>query len=141
MNKLIIFVLAIFYESLTSIYLWLPPLFGIAFILFMRAFEEQDYPALSLIVLYMIYLEVDKEIILFSSIIFFMLAHKFIVPKLRAYFQCKRCLEFIYIVLAYFGFFGISMILHKILWIEMFSFDWIVIYYILIEFMIVFLGM
>ena len=130
-------VLFIIYESLSSIYLFLPPLLAVLFVLFANAFKREDTVAIILISFCLVVFESEKGYILFSSIIYFLLIYKFVIPKLVQSFSCNSCVRIIYVVLAYIGFFIFSILISEIFMFPMPSINYYVIYYILIEFFIV----
>ncbi len=127
----------IIYESLSSIYLFLPPLFAVLFVLFARAIKNDNGVAIFLISFCLIIFEAEKGYLLFSSIIYFALIYKFVLPKLVQNFSCASCIRISYVLLAYVGFFLFSAILAKIFLLPMPSISYYIIYYIVIEFFIV----
>jgi len=127
----------ILYVSLSSIYLLLPPLFGVLFYLFMRSIDKDNNLQLLVIVMMLLMFESDKGYLLFSSLIYFVLIYRFIVPLMKQYIQCHSCLKFLYIFLTYVGFYFYTYLLAQVFWLDAPSLDWHVIYYIILEFMIV----
>lgn len=127
------------YVSLSSIYLLLPPLFGLLFVGLIRALDRDQFNRLLLIAVLLVLYEVEKGYLLISSIVFFGLTYQFAIPKLRQYIDCQWCLNLIYIIIAYIGFWLFSLILSKVFWMETPTMDWHVIVYILIEFVVVML--
>ncbi len=127
----------IIYESLSSIYLFLPPLFAVLFVLFARAIKKDDGVAIFLIAFCLILFEAEKGYLLFSSIIYFALIYKFVLPSLVQIFSCVVCVRISYVLLAYVGFFLFSTILANIFLLPMPSISYYIIYYIVIEFFIV----
>jgi len=132
-----LFLLYLVYESLSTIYLFLPPLFGVLFFYFIRSLDKQDISLLLFIVILSLVYEADKGYLFLSSLVYFSFVYKFILPKLEQVIECKRCMHLIYIVFAYIGFWLFSLLLQKIFWLEMATLDWYVIWYILFEFLLV----
>ena len=132
-----LFLLYLVYESLSTIYLMLPPLFGVLFFYFIRSLNKQDTSLLLLVVLLSLVYEADKGYLFLSSLVYFSFVYKFILPKLEQVIECKRCLHLIYMVLAYIGFWLFSLLLQQIFWLELATLDWYVIWYILFEFLLV----
>ena len=132
-----LFLLYLVYESISTIYLLLPPLFGVLFFYFIRSLNKQDTSLLLLIVLLSLVYEADKGYLFLSSLVYFSFVYKFILPKLEQVIECKRCLHLIYMVLAYIGFWLFSLLLQQIFWLELATLDWYVIWYILFEFLLV----
>jgi len=127
----------IIYESLSSVYLFLPPLFAVLFVLFAKFMDNDNGIGLFLVAFCLIVFEVEKGYLLFSSIIYFALVYKFILPKLVQNFSCNACIKASYVLLAYIGFFIFCAILSKIFMLPMPSISYYIIYYIVIEFFIV----
>jgi len=127
----------VIYESLSSIYLFLPPLFAVLFVLFVKALDDNDISQTFLIAFCLVVFETDKSYTLFSSIIYFLLIYKFIIPRLKQNFSCSACVKMVYVLLAYIGFFLFSLLLAKVFLLPTPSINYYIIYYIVIEFFIV----
>jgi len=125
------------YESLSSIYLFLPPLFGVIFFYFIRSLDKQDLSLLFFVVLFALIYEADKGYLFLSSLVYFSFVYKFILPPLHQLIECKRCMHFIYIVLAYLGYWLFSLLLQQVFWMELAAIDWHVLWYIIFEFFLV----
>ena len=132
-----LFILYLLYESLSTIYLFLPPLFGVLFFFFIRSLDKQDISLLLLIVALLLVYEADKGYLFLSSLVYFSFVYKFILPKIRQLIECRRCLHLIYIILAYIGFWLFSMLLQQMFWLELATIDGYVIWYILFEFLLI----
>ena len=132
-----LFLLYLLYESLGNIYLFLPPLFGVLFFYFIRALDRQDVSLLLLVMAMLLLYEADKGYLFFSSLVYFAFVYKFLRPKLLQMIECKRCILFIYIVAAYIGFWLFTLLLQQVLWMEMPTLDWHVLWYIIFEFFVV----
>ena len=136
-KALALLLLYLFYESLSSIYLFLPPLFGVLFFYFIRALDKQDLSLLFLVILLALIYEADKGYLFFSSLVYFSFVYKFVLPKLHQLIECRRCMHFIYIVLVYIGFWLFSLLLQQMFVLEFASIDLHVLWYILFEFFLV----
>jgi hypothetical protein len=130
-------VLFVIYESLSSIYLLLPPLLAVLFVLLGRALDKKDIFGILIVSFCLLIFEADKGFILFTSIIYFLIVQKFILPKLIQNFNCTACVNILYVLLAYLGFYLFSYLLSNIFLLPMPSINYYVIYYIVIEFLIV----
>ncbi len=133
-----LFALLLFYEVLSSIYLYLPPLLGLAFLLFVYAIEHDRLEYLVFTLAYLLVFETDREFLLFSTLFFFTIAYRIGLLKLRQIVSCDKCLDYMSIALAYLGFWFFSIILNQIIWIDLPQFDWTIFYYIFIECLVVF---
>jgi len=125
------------YEALSSIYLLLPPLLGVLFFLFIRSLKKDRLEQLLLISVMLIIFEAEKGYLFASTLFYFTFLYHLVLPKLSHYVHCETCMKFIYILLAYIGYWLFAYIIHQMFWIEMPEMDWYVISYILIEFIIV----
>jgi hypothetical protein len=139
-NSLVPFVyvlLFVVYESLSSIYLFLPPLFAVLFVLFVDALKKEDSLYIFLTAFCLVIFESQMGYPLFSSIIYLGLVYKFIIPKLKKNFGCASCIKAAYVLLAYLGFYIFLTLLSNIFLLPMPSISYYIIYYIVIEFFIV----
>jgi len=125
------------YEALSSIYLFLPPMFAVLFVLFTRAIKREDSVAIILVSFCLLVFEADKGYLLFSSIIYLTLVYKFILPKIITNFSCASCVKISYVLFSYLGFFIFSLIIANIFLLPIPSINYYIIYYIVIEFLIV----
>jgi hypothetical protein len=132
-----IFIAFSLYQSLSSIYLLLPPLLGVLFFYFIAALKKEDIAALVLVIFLLFVFEAEKDFLLFSSLVYFTFVYRFVIPRLYIMISCELCLKVILLLLAYLGFLLFSYILNQVLWVEPPSFDWHIFYYIIIEFFLV----
>ena len=136
-NSLIYIVLFFVYESLSSIYPFLPPLFGVLFILLIQALNRNDTLNVIFISFCLVIFEAENGYILFTSLIYLLIAYKFILPKLIQNFNCYSCVKFSYVFIAYVGFFMFNMLFSNIFLLDLPGASYYIIYYIVIEFFIV----
>ncbi len=129
----LLFVLLVVYEVLSTIYLFLPPLLGLAFLLFIYAVEHDRLDYLLFTIAYLFVFETDREFLLFSSLFYFSIAYRIGVERLRLIVSCHKCMDYLSIALAYLGFWFFSIILNQIIWLDLPQFDWKIFYYIFIE--------
>ena len=125
------------YVGLSNIYLFLPPLFGLLFVHFTRALDQERFGYLMLVSAMLVLYEIEKGHLMVSSLVFFALMYHFLVPKLRQFIDCQWCLKLIYVVTAYLGFWLFSLLVSKVFWMSAPSIDWHVIIYIVVEFFLV----
>lgn len=129
--------LFIIYESISSIYFFLPPLLGVLFVLLIQALDNDDTFSVLLVTFCLVIFEADNSYVLFSSVIYLWLSHKFILPKLIQSVNCQACVKFLYILIAYIGFYLFNLLFANIFFMPIPSFTYYIIYYIVIEFFIV----
>jgi len=129
--------LYLLYSSLGSIYPFLPPLLSILFVLFSRALERDDTPTLLMVSLSLLIFEANYGYWLFSSIIYFYIQHKFIIPKIVQIFSCNSCIKISYVLFSYIGYFLFLSLVSNIFLLDAPEMSYYIIYYIVIEFLIV----
>jgi hypothetical protein len=81
--------------------------------------------------------EANFGYLLFSTLIYFYLVLKFVIPKIEQNFSCEVCIRLSYIFLAYVGYYLFLVLFANIFMLEIPSWSYYIIYYILIEFLIV----
>ncbi len=139
-NPLTVFtyiLLFIVYESLSSIYLFLPPLLAVLFVLFINALKKEDTLEVFLILFCLIIYEAQMGYHLFSLIIYFSLIYKFVMPKIVQNSNCKSCINALYVLIAYLGYFIFCIFLSNVFLLPAPSINYYIIYYIAVEFFIV----
>lgn len=125
------------YTALSGIYLFLPPLLAVLFILFAKALKKQDTLYIFLVAFCLVIFESENGYMLFSTIIYFSIIYKYIMPKIVQNSSCSSCIKIATVILVYIGFFIFNAILSNIFLLPMPSINYYVIYYIVIEFLIV----
>ena len=129
--------LFVVYSSLSSIYLILPPLLAVLFVLYSNAIKKDDFSLIMLISFCLVIFEANKGYPLFSTIIYFTLVYKFIIPKIIQNFSCNSCVRISYVLLAYIGYYLFLVIVANIFLLPLPSIDYYIVYYIVIEFFFV----
>lgn len=125
------------YISISSIYLLLPPLLGVLFYYYIDAAERKQMSMIIMIVFMLLFFEAEKGFALFSTIIYFFIIYRLVIPRLHQYVYCRWCRNFIYMLIAYFGYWLFSLLIAQVFWMPLPTFDWHIFYYIVIEFLIV----
>ena len=125
------------YGSLSSIYLFLPPLLAVLFVLFSNAMKRDDLLMLLLVSFCLLLFEANKGYMLFSTIVYFALVHKFVLPKIIQNFSCNSCIKISYVLLAYLGYYIYLLFVSSIFLLPPPELNYYVIYYIVIEFFLV----
>ena len=133
----VLFMVYVAYESLSSIYLFLPPLLSIILWYMIKYIRSDNLVGMIFISLLVIIYEVDKGYILFSVLIYFVIVIYFILPKLEQFIICKSCIRFVIVLLAYVGLYVFSLIFAQAFWLDVPAISATVLYYILVEFFIV----
>jgi len=125
------------YVSLSSIYLFLPPFLAVLFIYFSKSIKNQDPVAIFLVSLCFVFFEAEKGYVLFSTIIYFTIIYKFVMPRVAQNFSCVSCIRISSVLFAYIGFFLFSLLLSNVFLLPSPDINYYIVYYIVIEFFIV----
>ena len=130
------FLLLIVYESLSTLYAYLPPLFGLVLAYLYVKNDEKTY---FFVFAYLLFFEANHSHIIFSTWIFAWIFIKFIMPLAEENIVCKRCLHVLAIFVAYIGFYLFSLIFNFLLGIEGDNFEYLIfLYYVVVESLLVF---
>ncbi len=134
---LFIFVLLVIYESISSIYLFLSPLFGVAFYLILFSIRHRKEPFLIFLsFLYILIYEIDKGFIPFSFLIFFLVYYKFIFEKIEHLFVSRNYRIFFHVLNGYIGYYLLNVVLDYLFNYPIISIDYRYIFYIFVDFLI-----
>jgi hypothetical protein len=112
-------------------------MFAVLFVLYTKAMGKQDFLLLIILAFCLVIYEADKGYQLFSSIIYFTLVNKFIIPKITKSFNCNSCIKILYVIIAYIGYYIFLALVAKIFLLEIPDINYYIVYYIVIEFFIV----
>ncbi|MDD5717464.1 MAG: hypothetical protein PHW64_06635 [Sulfuricurvum sp.] len=129
--------LFVIYISLSSIYLLFPPLLAILFFAYYDALGKHDLFGLLLVVFMLVIFEAEKGFWFGSTIVFFTVLSKYLLPKLEQLIQCRICMGAIFVALAYPGYWLFIWIANGVLLLPPPSVDWHMGLYMIIEFLII----
>jgi len=108
----IIFVVAIIYESLASMTLFMTPLLGVGFYYIVHnIYDERRYRDFILIFLYALYVEIDRSFVILSFFFFTLIFYKFLFQSFKEYVHCQNCLVLLYVAIGYLGYFIFNLFL------------------------------
>ncbi|MDQ1267823.1 MAG: hypothetical protein QG560_466 [Campylobacterota bacterium] len=124
------------YTALSGIYLFLPPLLAILFVFFSKALKEENPISLFLLFICLLLFEAENGYVLFSTVIYFAVIYKYVMPKIIQSLGCNSCIKLLTVVLVYIGFFVFHSVLSSVFLLPEPSINYHVIYYIAIEFLI-----
>jgi len=130
-------VLFVLYTSLSSVYLFLPPMLAVLFVLYSKALDKNELLLIVLISFCFMLFEANQGYFLFSTILYFSLVYKFIMPKLAQNFSCKFCLKVSYVLLSYIGLYLFLTLISKVFLLPSPEINYYIVYYIVIEFFLV----
>lgn len=108
----IYFIFATVYLSLSSIYQLFTPLLGLTVYYLLTTLKSNDniYPNI-LVFSYLVLIDITKGYFLFSSLVLFFIIYNFLAEDIEKIFRCKKCIIFGFIVVSYFGYYGLNIIL------------------------------
>ena len=137
LNALLLSGAFVVYIGLSSIYLFLPPLLAVLFLLLSRSIDKKEAYTSFLLLFCLVIFEAEKHYWLFSAIIYFSIVYKLILPKLYKISNCKPCIHFAFVLITYLGYFLFLSLLANIFILTPPDLTYYLIYYILIEFFVV----
>lgn len=120
----------VIYESLGTIYYFLPPLFGF-FTAVLVVNKRSRY--LPLVLVYMLFYEADHRYLMFSSWMFLFVFFRFIVPLVEDYIISRGTIFFLTVLISYVGLYFFVSLIYFAFGVEALNFSWLFIYYIFIE--------
>lgn len=125
------------YEALAMHHLYLPPMFGVLFYLYIKALETQKSVPFFAILLMLLVAEVSKGYVLLSTLFFFTASYFFLLPRLRSAVSCRLCINGVIVAYAYFGYWAFALLFTNMFALPSPSLDFKVLFYIAIEFFLV----
>ncbi|MFP4333190.1 MAG: hypothetical protein ACLFQJ_07800 [Campylobacterales bacterium] len=125
------------YESISSIFYLLPPLLGVALYLFIDFLEKREYFRVGVIALFLLILEADKGFIFGTTIVFFLLVYFFLLPFVNKLIGSPVFYKLIIVSVAYTGYTLFLVFIEYILRMPLFDFSYILLYYIVLETLLV----
>lgn len=136
-KQLLVVVLFVFYISLSSIYLLIPPLLAILFYSYHKALIKQDLFGLIIVSIMLLIFEAEKGFWFGSTILFFTFLSLYLLPKLEQIIQCRLCMKAIIVGLAYPGYWVFMSIVNGIFLLIPPQMEWHTMLYMVIEFMVI----
>lgn len=125
------------YSALSSIYLFLPPMFALLGFLFYRTLERHDLGTLIVFSIMLLMVEAEKGYWFGSSILFFALLSRYVMPKLEQTMRCAACIKVIFVVSAYVGYWIFVWMINSVLLLPIPALDWHILFYMAIEFALI----
>ncbi|GHS86931.1 hypothetical protein FACS189487_02090 [Campylobacterota bacterium] len=122
--------LFIVYESLSTIYYFLPPLFGFCFAL---AAVKKEPRFMWAVIVYILFYESEHSLITGSGALFLYIFIKYIMPVLEDFIMSRYVIMIIAVLFAYFGYYIFINALYFVFGANTISFSWFLIYYAAIE--------
>ncbi len=127
----------IVYVSISDIYYFLPPLFGVAYVLAQEKFESNDTSALYWFLPFFVFFETNKELPFLSTILFMAFSFKIVLPKFRKFFGYSKVFIPLFIAYAYFGYFVFLNLMGLLFDYDMPKFSWFIVFYVGVEMVLI----
>lgn len=106
----------VFYQIMSSLYLFLPLFVGIFFVYLVLNYQKEDKAVfVYLSFIYLCLYDLNKGFYLFSSILFFIIFYNLFVEKIKNFFTCSSCILVVYIVGAYIGHYFLNVFIAYLL--------------------------
>jgi len=126
------------YICLSSIYIILPPMLGVLLVLFEKSLQQKNSSLLFFIIISIILLETQQGFLVFSLLVFFLLMHKFVIPKIDQDINSPKLRNFLYVFLTYTGYILFVNLISQVFILESLHVNFFyTVFYIVIEFFIV----
>ncbi|MFA5214482.1 hypothetical protein [Sulfuricurvum sp.] len=125
------------YTSLSTLYLFLPPLLAVLFLAFYKALTRHDLFGLLIVIAMLLIFEAEKGFWFGSTIIFFTFLSRLLIPKIEQIVQCRPCMASFFVALAYPGYWVFVWLTNQIFLLELPAMDWHIVLYMAIEFLAV----
>jgi len=137
LEAIALFVLFCIYSALASIYPVLPPLLGVLFFYFVKYFESNRLSSFLYILAFLVVYEANYGYLTLSLLVYFLLLYYLLVPTLKKVLKCKICITLIDVVFVYIGFWLYTLVLNTVFWLPMPKIDWYIVFYIVVEFLVI----
>lgn len=125
------------YSAIGSIYLFLPPMFAVLGYLVYRSLERHELGMLLAFSTLLLMVEAERGFWFGSSILYFILLSRYIMPKLLQNMRCEWCIKALFVLFSYVGYWIFMKLLNSILLLNPPMLDWHVVFYMLIEFALI----
>jgi hypothetical protein len=127
----------VIYASLSTLYLFLPPLLAVLFVAYYKALNRHDLFGLLIVIAMMLIFEAEKGFWFGSTVLFFTLLSRLLIPKIEQVVQCRPCMAAFFVVLAYPVYWLFIWMSNQVFLLELPVMDWHMILYMVIEFLVV----
>ncbi len=108
----ILFIVAILYESLASMTLFMSPLLGVGFYYIVHySTHKERYSDFILIIFYTLYVEINRGLVPLSFLFFTLIFYKSVFHTMQKYIHCHICIPLLYVTLSYLGYFLFNLFL------------------------------
>lgn len=125
------------YEALAMRYLFLPPMFGVLFFLFVRTLDRRQSIAFAAVIVMLLVAESAKGYQLLSTLFFFTLSYFVVLPRFKSAVSCSLCLNAFIAAYAYFGYYLFVLLFAQMFALSVPQMDYRVLFYVVIEFFLI----
>jgi len=125
------------YISLSSIYLFLPPMLAVLYYAYYRSYIRQDLPFIIAIIAMLLVYEAEKGFWFGSSILCIGFISHYIMPRIEQVTRCENCIKAFFVSFAYILYWLFIWLFNHVFLLEIPSLDWHVILYMLIEYLLI----
>jgi hypothetical protein len=125
------------YTGLSTLYLFLPPLLAVLFLAFYKALSRHDLFGVLIVVMMMLIFEAEKGFWFGSTVLYFTLVSRMVIPKIEQVVQCRPCMGGIFVLFSYPGYWLFIWMANQMFLLELPAMDWHIGLYIAIEFLMV----
>ena len=136
LNSLVLIAAFVVYISLSSMYLFFPPLLAVLFWAFYRAIQRHDLMGLIAVVVMLLVFEAEKGFWFGSTVLFFTLVIRYFLPRIEQLVQCRLCIAAIYVGFAYPLYWLFVWMTDKVLMLSPSAIDWHMALYMIVEFLV-----
>ena len=129
LRALLLFAAGLLYEPIAALYGYPTPLLGFWFYYLLHRIDDPDYRIRNLLVLlYILYVEIDRGWIPFSFLLFFLGFYLMIYKNWGERILCSRCTLLLYIPIGYLGYYLWNLFLAYLLHLPMplFGATWLI---------------
>lgn len=137
LTSFIYVILFMTYSALSGVYQFLPHFLAVIFVLFTISLKKNDSLSLILISICLLIFEAENGYVLFSTIIYFLIIYKYVMPNIVKVISCVSCTRGLMVIFVYIGFFVFHYFLSNIFMLPLPGLSYYVVYYMIIDFFIV----
>lgn len=127
----------VIYTSLSTLYLFLPPLLAVLFVAYYKALSRHDLFGLLVVIAMMLVFEAEKGFWFGSTVLFFTGVSLLLIPKIEQVVRCRPCMGAFFVAFAYPGYWLFVWIANQVFLLELPALDWHILLYMVIEFLLV----
>ncbi|PHM17385.1 MAG: hypothetical protein CJD30_07090 [Sulfuricurvum sp. PD_MW2] len=115
----------------------MPPLLAVLFFAYHNALSKHNLFGLMIIMVMLLVLEAEKGFWFGSTVVFFTLLSRYVIPKIEQIIRCRACMAAIFVGLAYPLYWFFVWFVNKLFLLSLPQIDWHILLYMVIEFMVI----